>query len=457
MHEPSVDTTAPPSTEALPEPTYVSDLFGADIEAGAPNLICEVIDEVTALCSAPPQVVAAVALATLAAAIGPKIVLARGRHRYSPGFNVAISHCCPRGLPWMDAIVAPFTGRVFEMEAALFKQGPAALRDKNARRQNELAQARRTVGPNPDLLAHLEAEARRSDARMNPFVATSDMAPKELAGLLLRAFDGGVTVVAAGNDPGSDFLRLKPAERVHVAQLLNRTWNRTPLAFGSEVHTGGINILWATREAPSHLLDTRGFDPTFLAVPTLVLDDETDGAALPVFASEAKWDETVGHLFDRRCLNREVAFNLHPDAEAVLADFGKHLAAQHTVPTGVRPHISWLPELANRLAIIYWVVAGHEEAGIDADMATAAVEMTKWIGRQHVAAVTSAVPADNADSADNKAKLLAKIRAKAPISRRDLRRTFENQKVKWFDAVLDALLEEKKVRYNDEMLLVAFL
>ena len=285
-------------------------------------------------------------------------------------------------------------------------------------------------------------------------MATSGVAPKELAGLLPRSFDGGVTVAAAGNDPGSDLLRLKPADRAHFAQLLNRTWSGTPLAFGSEVRTGTVNTLWATREPLAHLIGSRGFDPGFLAVPTLVFNDETDAAPLPEFSSEARWDATVGHLFDRRCLHRETTFTLHPDAEAVLTDFGKHIAAQHSVPDAVRAHVSWLPELATRLATIYWVVAGHQERVIDADTAVAAVEMTKWLGRQHIVTTLAVVAIDSTDSADNQTKLLAKIRAKAPITRRDLRRTFENQRVRWFDAALDALLDSRKVRYNDEMLLV---
>ena len=436
-------------------PDYVNDLFGPATDTAAPDLICEVMSEVATLTSAAPQTVAVVALATLAAAIGPKTHLVRGRQRYAPGFNVVVSHRCPRTLPWMDALVAPFLGRVFDLQTALVKRGANAIRDENVRRQKELAQVHRTIGPSPELVAQLEAELGCSDARLQPMVATSGVAPKELAGLLPCAFDGGVTVVAAGNDPGSDFLRHKPADRAHLAQLLNRTWSGTPLAFGSEVRTGTVNILWAIREPLAHLIGSRGFDPAFLAVPTLVFNDETDPAPLPEFASEARWDAAVGHLFDRRCLNRETAFTLDPDAEAVLTDSGKHIAAQNSIPDAVRAHVSWLSELAARLATIYWVVAGHQNLVIDAKTAVAAVEMTKWLGRQHVVATIAAVATDNTDSADNQAKLLAKIRAKAPITRRDLRRTFENQRVQWFDGALDALLQEKKVRYNDEMLLIS--
>ena len=412
------------------------------------------MEEISALTSANPKTVAAVALATLAAAIGPKAHLIRGRQRYTPGFNVVVSHRYPRTLPWMDALMAPFLGRVFDLQTNLARRGATSIHEENLRRQRELGQVHRTIGPSPELVAQLEAEIGCSDARLQPFVATSGVAAKQLAGLLPRAFDGGVTVVAAGNDPGSDLLRLKPAERAHIAQLLNRTWNGTPLAFGSEVRAGGINILWATREPLAHLVGSRGFDPAFLPVPTLVFNDESQGAALPEFTSEAQWDATVGHRFDCRCLNREMALTLHPDAEAVLADFGKHLAAQDSVPAAVRAHVSWLPELAARLAAVYWIVAGHQERVIDAETATAAVEMIRWLGRQHTAVIAAAVAIDSVDSADNQTKLLAKIRAKAPITRRDLRRTFENQRVQWFDTALDALLDSRKVRYNDEMLLV---
>ena len=451
MHPATLDNPPAPSTEA----TYLDDLFGPATDTAAPDLICEVMEEIAVLTSAPTKTVAAVALATLAAAIGPKVILVRGRQRCSPGFNVIVSHRGPRNLPWMDALMAPFLGRVFDLQTDLIKRGPKSIRNDQARRQQELAMVRQTTAPNPDLVERLEAEANCFNARLHPFVATSGMALKELAGLLPRAFDGGVTVAAVGNDPGSDFLRFKPAERAHLAQLLNRTWSGSPLAFGSEVRPGGINLLWATREPVTQLVGSRGFAPAFVSVPMLVFHDETQDAPLPKFASEARWDTTVGHLFDRRCRNQETAFTLHPDAEAVLADFAKHIAAQDSAPAAVRAHVSWLPDLASRLAIIYWTVAGHEEPVIDADTTAAAVEMTKWLGRQHAAAIAAAVAVDSVDSADHQTKLLARIRAKAPISRRDLRRTYDDQRVRWFDAALDALLEDKKVRYTDECLLFA--
>ena len=412
------------------------------------------VEEVKALCSASPQAIAAVVLGTIAAAIGPKVVLNRGRRRCSPMFNVIVSHRSPRTLPWMDAVTAPFAGRVFDLQADLTRQGTKGIEHDNRRRRQVFEQARHTVQPRADLLAHLQAEASQSSARLQPFAATTGVAPKELAGLLPRAFDGGVTLVTASNDPAAEFVRLKPAERAHLAQLLNRSWTTTPLAFGQEVLPGAVHLLWSTRQPLQTILGGAGFDPALVAVPTLVFADDTAGAELPPFNSESRWDQTVAHFFEHRCLNKEATFSMHPDAEALVTDFDKLLAAHDAVPPAVRPYLSWLPELAARVAMIYHVVTGHEEPVIDAAIVGAALEMTKWIGRQHITAVACAVRIDSADLADNQAKLLAKVRARAPITRRDLRRTFENQRVQWFDAALDALLEAKKVHYNDKMLLV---
>ena len=187
------------------------------------------MEEVSALTSANPKTVAAVALATLAAAIGPKTLLIRGRHRYTPGFNVVVSHHCPRTLTWMDALMAPFLGRVFDLQTNLARRGASAIHDENLRRQRELGQVHKTIGPSPDLVAQLEAEIGCSDARLQPFVATSGVAPKELAGLLPRAFDDGVTrgrrrqrslapTSCASNRP----------ERAHLAQLAQPHLERDP-------------------------------------------------------------------------------------------------------------------------------------------------------------------------------------------------------------------------------------
>lgn len=395
MHAPSVENPPDPSTEASPERDYVSDLFGNDTEAVAPELVGNVVEEVKALCSASPQTVAAVVLGTLAAAIGPKVVLTRGRRRCSPLFNVIVSHRCPRTLPWMDAIMAPFTGRVFDLQANLTRQGVKGIEHDNRRRQQVFEQARHTIQPRADLLAQLQAEADHSSARLQPFVATTGVAPKELAGLLPQAFDGSVTLVTASNDPAAEFLRLKPAERAHFAQLLNRSWTGTPLAFGQEVLPGAVRLLWSTRQPLQTILGEAGFDPALVAVPTLVFADDTDGAELPPFASEPRWDHTVAHFFEHRCLNELTTFSLHPDAEALLIDFDKQLAAHDAVPPAVRPHLSWLPDLAARVAMIYHVVTGHEEPVIDAAIVGAALEMTKWMGRQHVANAARAVEIDS--------------------------------------------------------------
>lgn len=458
MHAPSVENPPPASTEAAGSSNYLDTLFGPDTDdAPAPELICEVVSQIAELSGAAPQAVAAVVLAALGAAIGPNVVLTCGRQRCTLGINVVVAHGCPLSLPWMDAITAPFIGRVFEMQADVVRLGLSGIEERDKRRSQAFTQARGTVHPKAELISRLETELGQSQARLKPFVAASGFAPKELAGLLPRAFDNGVTVVAAGNDPGVDLLRMKSAERAQLSQLLNRSWAGTPLTFGDTVLPGSVSLLWSTRKGIKQFIGSAGFDTAALPVPILVFADESSAAPLPQFACEPLWDKQVGHLFERRCLGQPTAYTLHGDAEAVLSEFSKHLAGMlNAVPAALRAHVGWLPELAARVTMIYWVVAGHDALVIDAEMTTAAVEMTKWLGRQHVAAMAVAVPADNADLTDNQAKMLAKIRAKAPITRRDLRRTFENQKVQWFDAALDALLEAKKVRYNAEVLLVPY-
>ena len=241
MHDPtSVENATAPSREAEttapppnPEPPYIGALFGTEpTHPPLPPVISDLVTEVSELASAQPTAVAAIALATLAAVVGPKVKLKRTRSNHALSFNVIIGHEAPRTLPWFDAITAPFVGLALDFQLALCREGSKKINEVIERQREELEQVSKTVAPNDELVARLRTELDRAPAQLKPNVASSSVVPKDLARMLTDSFDGGMTLAALRNDPGADLLRLKSPERAQLAEALSRSWDGMPLVLG---------------------------------------------------------------------------------------------------------------------------------------------------------------------------------------------------------------------------------
>ena len=434
---------------------HLTDLFGvAQDSAPGPDLICDIVGDITDLCGASAPAVAATGLAVAAAALGPNVVLAR-RRPVSPAFNVVVTHTSPRTLPWMDALTAPFLGPIFDMQVALVKKTPTVIQAEVLNLQKQVAQARQTQSPDPELLASLQDEADRAPAQLKPFTTTSSVTLKALFHLLGHCFDNDITTTGIGNDIGADFLQLKPDERAALSESLNRSWAGAPLCHGTKTIRASINLLWQTRCNPTELIGPRGFDPNRIPVPALFLHDDCQASPLPEFPSEARWGLALKRFFEHRCLARRTPYTTKPEAEDVLNQFADDFATGlESAPCNLRPYLAWLPELAPKLALLNWILRGNSGMEIDETTATEAVELVKWMGRQHAQTISPAVTPDPAANTDKKSRLLSKIHEKAPISRRELRRCFHDQQVRWFDEALDAIIEGKLARYNEDVLLI---
>ena len=465
MHDTAtVENVQPPSREAdaadrppSPEPPYLEKLFGLEPAVRPlPPPVGDLVDEIVELAGAEPTAVAAVAFATLLATVGPRVKLQRARSRHALGFNLVVSHQAPRTLPWFDALTAPFVGRVFDLQRSRCHKGAGKLQEAIARQTEELERVMRTVAPDNELVTRLRQELDRAPAHLKPNVASSNVEPKELSQILADCFDGGVTLTGLGNDPGADLLRLKVPARARLAETLNRSWDGTPLVLGRAIHEAHLSLLWQTREPLNALLGPRGFQPEFVPVPILLLADDSRAQRIETFSCEAGWNHLCGEIFNIRCLNRETVFTLHAEAEAALGSFTGQIAKNlGAVPVKLRGAVDWLPDLAARLSGLFWILTARKETTIEKLAVVEAIKTTKWLGRRHLLAAAIAIaPVDTADSADKKPALLAKIRSKAPITRRELRRCFDDQHVRWFDEALDALIEGKKVCYDDGQRLV---
>jgi hypothetical protein len=169
----------------------------------------------------------------------------------------------------------------------------------------------------------------------------------------------------------------------------------------------------------------------------------------------------VEQLLDHRFLNIEVPYTFTPEAQSVLNGFADEIEAGFPgVPVSLIPHLAWLPELCERVAVILWILRSRDSP-VDAAAAAVddAVVVAKWLGRQHLRNLLSGHPiadgAAGADHADAAAEMLHKIRQKGPLTRRQLYRSYDKARGDWFFPVLESLLDAGKAVYVDGGRLVA--
>jgi len=440
--------------------------------ACCPNILQGIVDDVVGATGAPAALITAAALATAAAALGPKVRLARSRGKRAAmygslpaAFNLSIFHQAPRGLSWFEVITAPLVKSALDLQAALYRIGIEATKEEITQRGRDLLLARHSVNPNPKFLREAEAQNARLTARLKPAVITTDPSFQNLSSALaLHSFDQGVTLMGIGNDPAFHLTKLKASERQKIAELLNRSWEGLPLQCSGNrvIGAGSFSLLLATRTEPSALTGRSGFDPAFMAVPVLMLEDTTTmgggaekaSGAIEELPHEKVWKDAVEGLWDFRSCQTGVVYSLSQEAEKRLGDFaasiGEALAA---LPAHFRPHVVWLPELAWRMALLLWILSFEGETVISEAVAADAVELTRWLGMKHLETLLRpAGHTDGAAATDSKDPLkvmLRKIRTKGPLTRRQLRRSFDDQRTEWFDPLLDHLLESGQVRCDE--------
>jgi hypothetical protein len=180
-------------------------------------------------------------------------------------------------------------------------------------------------------------------------------------------------------------------------------------------------------------------------------------------AHRLDWQTLVNRLFDRRCLSKEPKlYTLTIGAEEVLFQWSNGFTAKlEALPVELARHLVWLPQLTRRLALLMEVMGNPGGETISEAAARAAIGVTKALGRAHIGTLLEIiVPAKNGltdatDRTDKSAEMLSMVLKKGPISRRELRRSFDDQRIGWFDETLQGLMSLGKVRRGEDGLLVA--
>jgi len=186
--------------------------------------------------------------------------------------------------------------------------------------------------------------------------------------------------------------------------------------------------------------------------PVLYLCDPNPVAVrVPESDEEQNWVQLLKRIFDLRCTGEKTHCSIDLAAEGSFGEFDRKLQTAPGVPAGLREHLVWLPELAERIAAILAVL--ENLPSINPECAARAIAVTRWLGRQHLKDIglqTSAATAAPADISRAAEVMLEKIRGKGPLSRRELRRSYNNPDPAWFVPTLESLLKHQKIRASGE-------
>jgi hypothetical protein len=448
------------------DPGLAKDLFGDEdaqsLCAGCPPIIQDTAAEVIKTFGAAPEAAIAVLLNVAAAALGSRVRLQmRDTRTIAPAFSLIVGHNQFRELVWFDMLQAPLVCRVTGMQLDLYTEGTRKIEQAIKQRCADLDAAVKTDGPNPVLVAQAKLDIARLEAGLHPSVVLNRFSIKGLAEQLAHAFDPAILSVTAGSDPMDDIASLKPAERRELVRVLNLSWEGQPIQLNRGTIPGVISLLWCTpRTNLDRLRYWREFHAGAMPAPVvLLLSPEGPGGGVPN-AHMQDWQLLVNTFFDLRCIAKEPRlYTLTAAADKLLSEWTNGFTAKlHSLPPELARHLVWLPQLARRLALLMEVMGNPNGDTISEAAAQAAVGVIRALGRAHFGTLLEVVlpgttaPADNTDPAD---KMLDTIRKKQPITRRELRRSFDDQHVGWFNKALAGLMSLGKVRTDEEGLLMA--
>ncbi len=421
--------------------------------------IRNIIEDLQVTTNASPEAITAVALATIASAVGPNVRVQTPLGDSVPVvFNLAVCHQASRTQPWFDHLVHPLLSMVFRMQSLFAANGIQGIRDILSGWEHELEKAKHSPGISQDALARMEQSIANTRATAKPNIISGSISFRLIGKMLAQAFDNGITVMKLGTDPGEELIRLKSTERARVIDVLNRSWIGAPLMLDRCTSSGTVSLLWQTQRSPRDLLGTNGLDPQWGVVSVLMFAEHTTSALNPPspLPHQKQWAHILELIFERRCrIQSPVVFTVSEGAEAVLHQFCEQVEQRRRdIPTEYHAHWVWLPDLARRLALLFSLLGTDQETSVDVNSAESAAALTWWLARQHLCSVIGNPGKIDAtariDRTDKTAVMYAKIAARGPISRRDLRRSFDNPRAEWFTPALDALISSGRVQMNEQ-------
>jgi hypothetical protein len=473
--KPNLENSPAASTEGPGKHPTLDEIFQvSDDEAitALPQPLRNVVRQLSSTYGVEAKPIVAACLAVCGMAVGNllQVESPTSRFRISVPFNLALCMSGDRSPGWLNFLRAYLFGRISKLQCENQDLPPNVARDNLRSRIQRLEAARKTVDVDPQLIQVEELAIAMEKARLKPAVASIQFEPTVLKRVIEHSFDEAVTLADLGGDPVERFLELKKQDRQELVRLLNCSWDGLPLFMGERTLTAALSVFWPTREemlVPFFECEaiSGSQPPAILLIPG---GTEAISASSLKIPDEDAWISLIDRLFFLRCHNSPTQFPVDESAEVRLCDFTREIGTA-VGKSVVRRYITWLPELALRLAILFAAIAQQSDDDAPPAAVDSAILITKWLAGAHLQVVRSMADApgtlsvrgtDNAASTDRKDPaevMLRKIRQKGPIPYRQLWRSYNKPKAAWFQHTLDSLLQDGRVTKTEAGMLLTTL
>jgi hypothetical protein len=193
-----------------------------------------------------------------------------------------------------------------------------------------------------------------------------------------------------------------------------------------------------------------GVSPCFIIFDSTTEPAELTSDVLPPNEAELGWERTIHEMFERRTRMEDEVGRLCEEGTEELARF------EEFVRSRIRPECVVVPVWVDRvwrMTLELHMLSGPTGGVIGADRAWNAVRLSAWyLGRQ-----VRLLPNSSAKSVSGelfKAKVLKKIRTKAPVSEHTLLRSFHRMSMAKLAETVTELVGEGLVRRENGKLIV---
>lgn len=309
----------------------------------------------------------------------------------------------------------------------------------------------------------LQAELRLLEYRLRPEILVEWVDAIELMDAHVVSFDSALVNLSLGGETLKSLGKISTRELLLISRFFNASWLGHQTADRNQARAPQISNVWVVdretlnRAVTSEIKDL-GVLNTFLLieVDSLSMNSKpqpTDGAV-------DAWFRILNHEFLHRKKGGEETHHLTGEATAFYEEFLNQ--AEHdwsALDPEMQPFAASWPQLALKLALLLHVGAhdpvppGHVTATgepappipvpqpIELESIKAAIQLTKALAARHCALLRSFTKEQSTIPDADIERMVAKIRQKEPITRRNLFRSYARQSQELHNPVLARVLE----------------
>jgi hypothetical protein len=435
----------------------VFEVDASELPTAIPESLAPILNDLLGDSDTQPETGIATLLATAANAWGRGLTLTTPQtgRQITPQFNLGICNRSKHPPAWIDLVRAPFLEDTLRFQDCDHNGAGTAI--GTFRNGSNISFPGRS-----SLMGCLEGhsvEGQVIDKRMRSKseVLSRRFTPTELEQTLKNSYDGCLELVGEACDPVESYLGMRARDQREFVMLLNLSWKGFPLFINRKKYSGSLAVFWITQERMLLPLFETEFLGGDFPPPVLWLPSSTNrypGEKCRVQDIES-WRNLVRELFDLRSRKSTINLTFSDEASMVIGQFQRDIDAyisEFRVPMPL--HLVWLPSLAVRVAALFRLFKVLETPIIRASDAVAATLVVRWLAACHLRMLLTSEASlglPNADKTTATDKnnpsevMFRKIQRKAPVTRRELWRSYSDPKADTFQAVLTGLLKTGKI------------